>query len=91
MGLLACTITFSGELDPRFDKAFDGLTLTAFEGRSQLRGALADQSQLQGVLRQLFDLGLDVVAFTAEPAFIPWTTPESPRPSRNHPGEPLRG
>jgi hypothetical protein len=68
MGRLACTITLSGELDPRFDRAFDGLTLTSYEGRSQLHGELEDQSQVQGVLRHLFDLGLDVVALTTEPA-----------------------
>ncbi len=67
MGRLICTITLSGELDPRFDQAFEGLTLTAREGQSLLRGGLADQSQLHGVLRQLFDLGLDLVAFTATP------------------------
>ena len=71
MDRLACTITFSGALDPRFKDAFDGLTMTTFEDQSQLRGVLADQSELQGVLRQLFDLGLDVVAFTADREFAP--------------------
>ena len=70
MGRLTCTITLSGELDPRFDGAFDGLTLTSHEGRSRLHGELADQSQFQGVLRRLFDLGLDVVAATAEPVSV---------------------
>jgi hypothetical protein len=71
MGRLACTITFTGALDPRFGEAFDGLVLTTFEDKSQLSGVLVDQSELQGVLRRLFDLGLDVVAFTANPAVAP--------------------
>ncbi len=74
MGRLVCTITLSGELDPRFDMAFDGMRLTSHEGRSRLHGELVDQSQFQGVLRQLFDLGLDVVAATAEPAAVPADT-----------------
>ena len=71
MGGLTCTITVSGELDPRFDHAFEGMALTSLEGRTQLCGELTDRSQLQGLLRQLFDLGLDVVALTAEPALSP--------------------
>jgi len=67
MGSLACTIVVSGELDQRFGAAFEGLSLTAGEGMTQLSGPLADQAQLQGVLRQLFDLGLVVVSFTASP------------------------
>ena len=36
-------------------------------GQALLSGPLADQAQLQGVLRQLFGLGLVVVSFTAAP------------------------
>ena len=61
----------TGELDPRFDGAFDGLTLTKADGDSQLSGLLADQAQPQGVLRHLFDLGLEVVSFTSTRAINP--------------------
>ena len=67
MGPLACTILISGELDQRFASAFEGMTLTTSGGVTELAGPLADQAQLQGVLRQLFDLGLDVVSFTSTP------------------------
>jgi len=67
MGPLACRIVVSGELDQRFGAAFEGLSLTTSDGMTQLSGPLADQAQLQGVLRQLFDLGLVVVSFTAAP------------------------
>jgi len=43
------------------------MTLTASGGMTTLAGSLADQSQFQGVLRQLFDLGMDVVSFTSTP------------------------
>jgi hypothetical protein len=71
MGWLACTIVVAGELDQRFDTAIDGLSLTTVDGMTQLSGMLRDQAQLQGVLRQLFDLGLEVVSFTAAPMFDP--------------------
>jgi hypothetical protein len=67
MAPLSCTILLTGELDQRFDAAFEGMTLTAADGVTRLSGPLADQAQLQGVLRQLFDLGLSVVSFTAAP------------------------
>jgi hypothetical protein len=68
MGPLACTIVVSGELDQRFGAAFEGLELSVADGMTRLDGPLADQAQLQGVLHQLFDLGLDVVSFTTVPA-----------------------
>jgi hypothetical protein len=34
------------------------------EGRTELVGTLTDQAHVQGVLHQLFDLGLEVVSFT---------------------------
>jgi hypothetical protein len=71
MGPLACTIIVTGVLDRRFDGAFAGLALTTAEEDSQLSGLLADQAQLQGVLRQLYDLGLEVVSFTSTPALHP--------------------
>jgi hypothetical protein len=56
------------------------MTLTAAEGRTELVGALTDQAHVQGVLHQLFDLGLDVVSFSTSPDDVP-----------DHPGEQGRG
>ena len=69
--MILCTIVVAGELDSRFGDAVEGMTLTAADGRSELVGTLTDQAQVQGVLHQLFDLGLEVVSFsttTGEPA-----------------------
>lgn len=74
MGSLACTIVVAGELDQRFSSAFEGLALTANDGTTELAGPVRDQAELQGVLRQLFDLGLVVVSFSTLPV---------------HPGDPL--
>jgi len=62
MSGVACVIVVSGELDDRFDHAFAGLTTHPADRTTELRGHLVDQSELQGVLRQLFDLGLEIVS-----------------------------
>jgi hypothetical protein len=65
--MLLCTIVVAGELDARFGEAFEGMTLTVADGRTELVGSLTDQAHVQGVLHQLFDLGLEVVSFTSAP------------------------
>jgi hypothetical protein len=65
--MILCTIVVDGELDSRFGDAVEGMTVTAARGRTQLLGTLTDQAHVQGVLHQLFDLGLDVVSFSAVP------------------------
>ena len=67
VGMILCTIVVAGELDPRFGDAVEGMRLTATEGRTELVGTLTDQAHVQGVLHQLFDLGLEVVSFTTAP------------------------
>ena len=87
MGQLACTIVVSGELDQRFGAAFEGLALTAGDGMTELSGSLADQAQLQGVLRQLFDLGLSSWRSRLTPRSRHSATPDHPL-GGSHPGEP---
>lgn len=62
---LRCVIVVSGELDERFVDAFADLSICATDGETTLTGTLRDQSHLQGVLRQLFDLGLDITTLSA--------------------------
>ena len=82
---MGCTIIIEGELDQRFHDTFGDLTLTTDAGRSVLSGPVSDRAALQGLLRQLYDLGLNVVSFTTHAA----TTPTVGEP--NHPGEPPAG
>ena len=60
-----CVIVVSGELDDRFGDAFAGLSVRAANGNTELTGSLRDQSQLLGVMRELFDLGLDIESMSA--------------------------
>ncbi|WP_433502671.1 hypothetical protein ACQP04_23200 [Pseudonocardia halophobica] len=55
-------IRLDGRLDPRWTAWFDGMTLTTTEHVTTLRGAVADQAALHGLLRKVRDLGLPLVA-----------------------------
>jgi hypothetical protein len=59
---LSCLIVVSGELDQRFHDGFRDLSVDSHDGTTSLHGTLRDQSALQGVLHQLFDLGIDIVS-----------------------------
>ena len=62
MPRMSCTIVVNGELSDHFAGAFDGLSLVRTPGVTKLRGEVADQSALQGVLRQVTNLGLEIVS-----------------------------
>lgn len=67
MPSISCAIVVSGELGGHFDDVFGDLTLIRMSGTTELRGALADQAALQGVLRRVADLGLDIVSISTHP------------------------
>lgn len=52
-----------GHLDDRWADWFDGLTLTRTDdGETRLRGPVADQAALHGLLRNVRDLGLPLLS-----------------------------
>ena len=54
-----------GHLDARWADWFDGLTLThVSDGSTAIRGAVADQAALHGLLQKLRDLGLPLISVT---------------------------
>jgi hypothetical protein len=58
-------IRLQGQLDKRWASSFDGMSLAAgSDGTTLLRGHLADQAALHGLLQQLRDLGLPLLAVT---------------------------
>jgi hypothetical protein len=59
---LTCTIVVSGELSERFVGAFADLGLARESGTTRLTGELVDQAELNGVLRQLMDLSLEIIS-----------------------------
>lgn len=63
-------IRLAGRLDPRWTAWFDGMSLTHdSDGSTTLRGHVADQAALHGVLGKVRDLGLPLISVTrVEPA-----------------------
>jgi hypothetical protein len=77
-------IRLQGHLAPRWAAWFDGLSLTAErDGTTVLRGPVADQAALHGVLQRLRDTGLPLVsvARVAPPSSAPHPTAPGRTPS----------
>jgi hypothetical protein len=56
-------IIIDGRLDSRWSEWFDGMVLSAIGlSATRLRGALADQAALFGVLKKIHNLGLVLVS-----------------------------
>jgi len=59
-------IRLKGHLDSRWAAWFDGLSLTnESDGTTVLRGPVADQAALHGLLQKVRDIGLPLVSVTA--------------------------
>jgi hypothetical protein len=58
-------LTVEGELSDRLAAAFEGMTLTREAGVTDIAGPVADQAQLQGLLRRISDLGLTLLSARA--------------------------
>ena len=54
-----------GQVDGRYECAFDGVTLLPRHGQTTLCADLVDQSQLYGLLNRLRDLGIELVSVNA--------------------------
>ncbi len=58
-------IRLKGHLDTRWATWFDGLALTHdSDGTTLIRGSVADQAALHGLLQKVRDLGLPLVSVT---------------------------
>ena len=78
MNGLPCRIILHGEVSDRFEPAFHGLSLHHHSGYTELRGTLADQSQLHSLLNRLFDLGMQVVSLSTTAENTPAVPPATP-------------
>jgi hypothetical protein len=54
-----------GELSDRMQDAFEEMTLTRADGNTTLIGPVRDQSELQGLLQRVSDLGLTLLEVVA--------------------------
>ena len=69
-------IRIRGHLEPRWASWFDGLTLTQDpDGTTVIRGEVADQAALHGLIQKVRDIGLPLVSVTSTA-----TPSKEPRP-----------
>jgi hypothetical protein len=57
-------IIVEGELGARYAAAFDGMTIRAAGGATEITGPVLDQSHLHGLLGRIADLGLTLRSVT---------------------------
>ena len=57
-------LVVEGELGPRYASAFDGMTLSAHHGETEITGAIIDPSHLHGLLDRIAGLGLTLHSLT---------------------------
>ena len=57
-------LVVKGELGPRFAFAFDGMTIHAHDGETDIMGPIIDQSHLQGLIERIASLGLTLYSLT---------------------------
>ncbi|MGB8875203.1 MAG: hypothetical protein WCD11_02745 [Solirubrobacteraceae bacterium] len=57
-------LVVKGELGPRYASAFDGMTVRAHDGQTDITGPIIDQSQLHGLLDRIAGLGLTLHSLT---------------------------
>jgi hypothetical protein len=57
-------LVVKGELGPRYVSAFDGMTISAHDGETEITGSVIDQSHLQGLIERIASLGLTLRSLT---------------------------
>jgi hypothetical protein len=57
-------LMIEGELGPRYASAFDGMTLRAHDGETEITGPIIDPSHLHGLLERIAGLGLTLHSLT---------------------------
>ena len=81
-------IRLKGHLDSRWAAWFDGLSLSnESDGTTTIRGPVADQAALHGLLQKVRDLGLPLISVTQVPPGQPERLPPS---ADNSPIQPRR-
>ena len=57
-------LVVDGELGPRYALAFEGMTISAHDGITEMTGSIIDPSHLQGLLERIAGLGLTLHSVT---------------------------
>jgi len=54
-------LVVNGELGPRYASAFEGMTISTGGGKTEITGAIIDQSHLHGLLERISGPGSDAL------------------------------
>ncbi len=73
-------LVVKGELGARYVFAFEGMTISAHDGITDITGAITDPSHLQGLLERIAGLGLVLHSVTP----LDTENGESTAPARRH-------
>ena len=57
-------LVVKGELGARYASAFEGMTISAHDGMTEITAEIVDPSHLQGVLERIAGLGLTLHSVT---------------------------
>ena len=57
-------LVVQGELGPRYASAFDGMTLRAHGGETEITGPITDDAHLHGLIQRIAALGLKLRSLT---------------------------
>lgn len=71
-------ITVEGHLPERWTAWFDGLDITSDDGTTLIRGSVADQAALHGLIQRLRDMGIPLISLA------PVEAPDTERTVRPH-------
>ena len=78
-------LVVKGELGARYASAFEGMTISAHDGITEITGEIIDPAHLQGLLERIAGLALTVHSLTpleAENGEAAAQTPEATKPDR---------
>jgi hypothetical protein len=74
-------LVVEGELGPRYASAFDGMTIRAHDGETDITGPIIDQAHLHGLLERIAGLGLTLHSLTPLEAKNAEADPQPHKPS----------
>jgi hypothetical protein len=69
-------LVVKGELGARYASAFEGMTISAHDGITEVTGSIIDPAHLQGLLERIAGLGLTLHSLTPVDAVNPHSPAE---------------
>ena len=92
MSLPRYRLVVEGELGPRYASAFDGMTVCAHDGETEITGPVIDDAHLHGLLERIASLGLRLHSLNRLGTEVTQSTQTQPAGiNGHHPGTNSKG